>query len=89
MEESKRTMKSKEERIAEINATIKYHKHCIDKLELRKSKINNPVRSRSKGLKRVINESGLSEAALAAALGFDDPDQLKEVIANASKSVEV
>ena len=85
MGESKRTSRSKEERIADIDKSIKYHMDCISKLESKRIAINSSKTRRPKGIKRIISESGLTEDAIATALGFDSPMALKEVIERASK----
>ena len=72
---AERKIRSKDERIAEIDSKIAYHKQCIQVLEQKKDGILNPkTRTRKvKSVNRVIamaKESGLTVEEIAKKLGI-------------------
>lgn len=83
--EKKRVVRSKEERKAEIDKKIAYHKECITALEAKKAAIDSPKtrNGRGKGLKRIMNESKLSDEEMAKALGMP-LEEVKEKIQKAA-----
>lgn len=62
----------------ETAAKIQKHKDAIESLEAKKIAIQNPKprAARKKGLKSMIKESGMSDADIAKALGFDTVEDL-------------
>lgn len=83
----KREVRSKEERKAEIQKKIQYHKDCIKSLEAKIKAIDSPkLQVRAKGMKRIITEAKLSDEETAKALGFANADEMKaKLIAAAEK----
>ena len=83
----KKVIRSKEERKAEVQKKIQYHKDCIATLEAKLDAIDNPKTPvRTKGMKRIIAESKLSDEETAKALGFASADEMKaKLIAAAEK----
>lgn len=83
----KKVIRSKEERKAEVQKKIQYHKDCIATLEAKLYAIDNPKTPvRTKGMKRIIAESKLSDEETAKALGFASADEMKaKLIAAAEK----
>ena len=77
--EKKRVIRSKDERKAEIDKKIQYHKDCIKALEEKKANLDKPTTrgNRAKGIKRMISEAKLSDEETAKALGMS-LDELKE-----------
>ena len=76
---AERKVRSKEERIAELDKKIEHHKQCIAVLEQKKTAILNPkTRTRkSKSINTIIAKAkanGLTSDEIAAKLGisFDD-----------------
>lgn len=83
----KKVIRSKEERKAEVQKKIQYHKDCIATLEAKLYAIDNPKTPvRTKGMKRIIAESKLSDEETTKALGFASADEMKaKLIAAAEK----
>ena len=81
----KRTVRSPEERKAELEKKLQYHKNCIEVLEKKLDAVDNPKKSagRSKGLKRILTENKISDEAVASALGFKNAAEMKEAVLNA------
>lgn len=74
-EKQKFARRSKEERIAEIDAKIAGYKEKIEKLEQRKEAVLNPKprASKASGMKALIakaKEAGLTNEEIAAKLGI-------------------
>lgn len=78
-EQKKRTFRSKEERISEIDKKIEYHKELIKVLETKKAKITNSKRGtgRTKTLKRLISDAKLSDAELIEVMGLGDEEKIR------------
>lgn len=83
----KKVIRSKEERKAELQKKIQYHKDCIATLEMKMHAIDNPKTSaRSKGMKRILTEAKLTDEETAKALGFENADEMKaKLLAAAEK----
>lgn len=61
-----RVVRSKEERKAEIEKKIQFHKDCIETLEQKIHDIDNPKPpTRSKGMRRILTEGTLTALACA------------------------
>ena len=81
----KKVIRSKEERKAEIQKKIQYHKDCIATLEAKLYAIDNPKTPvRNKGLKRVIAEAKLTDEEAAKALGFASVEEMKAKLIDAA-----
>lgn len=78
----KRMIRSQEERKAELEKKIQYHKDCIITLQKKLNAIENPQKSsgRTKGLKRILSENKISDETVAAALGFKSASEMKDRI---------
>lgn len=74
MEENKRTRRTKEEIVAEIDAKITYHKERIISLEEKKERVLNPkTRKKSLTMKKVLDfakAEGMTAEELADKLGI-------------------
>lgn len=83
--EKKRVVRSKEERKAEIDKKIAYHKECIAALEAKKAAIDSPKtrNGRAKGIKRIMTEGKLSDEETAKALGMT-LEEMKEKLEKAA-----
>ena len=83
--EKKRVIRSKDERKAEIDKKIQYHKDCIKALEEKKANLDKPTTrgNRAKGIKRMISEAKLADEETAKALGMS-LDELQEKLAQAA-----
>ena len=81
----KRMVRSQEERKAELEKKIQYHKDCITTLQKKLNAIENPQKSsrRTKGLKRILSENKISDETVAAALGFKNASEMKDRILKA------
>ena len=81
----KRMIRSQEERKAELEKKIQYHKDCITTLQKKLNAIENPQKSsgRTKGLKRILSENKISDETVAAALGFKSASEMKDRILKA------
>ena len=81
----KRMARSQEERKAELERKIQYHKDCIVTLQKKLDAIENPQKSsgRTKGLKRILSENKISDETMAAALGFKNASEMKDSILKA------
>ena len=75
MDENKRTRRSKEELIAEVDKKVSYYKERISKLEEKKERLlNPPVRKKTLTSKKIIDAAkanGLSIEEIAAKLNVD------------------
>lgn len=66
-----RKTRSKEERIAELDAKIKYHMECIEALKTKKERVLNPEKRKSySALFAKAQEAGLTEEQIAEKLGI-------------------
>lgn len=90
-EKKARIVRSKEERKAEIDKKIEYHKECIKTLEARKATIDNGRQggTRTKGLKRLITDAKLTDAELLEVMTLGDEEKIRnrlnEIIEEKSK----
>ncbi len=75
MEKTKRTYRTKEERAADLDAKIEYHKKAIASLEAKKEAIlSSKVRKGRLGMSSVIRlakEKGLTPEEMLKKLGLD------------------
>ena len=78
----KRMVRSQEDRKAELEKKIQYHKECITTLQKKLNAIENPQKSsgRTKGLKRILSENKISDETVAVALGFKSASEMKDRI---------
>lgn len=78
-EKKPRNYRSKEERKAEIEKKIAYHKECIKVLEAKKATIESGRRggSRTKSLKRLITDAKLTDAELLEVMTLGDEAQIR------------
>lgn len=78
-EKKTRNYRSKEERKAEIDKKIAYHKECIKTLEAKKASIDNGRRggSRQKSLKRLIADAKLKDAELIEVMTLGDEAKIR------------
>lgn len=75
----KRVVRSKDERKAELQKKIEYHKECIKSLEAKIKAIDNPKTPvRSKGVRRILAEAKLTDDEAAQALGFSNAEEMKK-----------
>lgn len=82
----KKVIRSKEERKAEVQKKIQYHKDCIATLEAKLHAIDNPKTPvRTKGMKRILTEAKLSDEETAKALGFASAEEMKAKLLEAAK----
>ena len=81
----KRMVRSQEDRKAELEKKIQYHKECITTLQKKLNAIENPQKSsgRTKGLKRILSENKISDETVALALGFKNASEMKDSILKA------
>ena len=81
----KRMIRSQEERKAELEKKIQYHKDCITTLQKKLNAIESPQKSpsRTKGLKRILTENKITDETVAAALGFKSASEMKDRILKA------
>ena len=86
----KRVVRSKDERKAELQKKIEYHKECIKSLEAKIKAIDNPKTPvRSKGVRRILAEAKLTDEEAAQALGFQSAEKMKErLLAAAEKKAK-
>ena len=81
----KKVIRSKEERKAEVQKKIQYHKDCIATLEAKLYAIDNPkTPTRTKGMKRILTETKLSDEEAAKALGFASANEMKAKLLEAA-----
>lgn len=72
---AERKIRSKEERVAELDKKIAYHKQCVTTLEAKKESVLNP-KSRKRGSRSVntiiskAKEAGLTNEQIAEKLGI-------------------
>lgn len=75
MAETKRTHRSKEERLAEIEKKITYHKAAITALEAKRDSILNPPKRKTRvGVGSVLKrakEAGMTPQEMAEKLGIE------------------
>ena len=82
-----RVVRSKEERKAEIEKKIQYHKDCIKTLEQKIYGIDNPkTATRSKGMRRILTEGKLTDDEAAKALGFKDANEMRAKLLAAAEA---
>lgn len=82
----KRVVRSKDERKAELQKKIEYHKACIRNLEAKVKAIDNPrTPVRSKGVRRILAEAKLTDEEAAQALGFQSAEKMKEKLLAAAE----
>lgn len=71
---SERIHRTKDERVAELDQKIAYHKQCIKAIEQKKSAILNPKKKRtSKSLNAILTKAkaaGLTNEEIAEKLGI-------------------
>ena len=90
-EKKARIIRSKEERKAELDKKIEYHKECIKTLEAKKASIESGRRSgaRTKSLKRLITDAKLTDAELLEVMTLGDEEKIRsrlnEIIEEKSK----
>ena len=90
-EKKARIIRSKEERKAELDKKIEYHKECIKTLEAKKATIEKGRQggTRSKSIKRLITDAKLTDAELLEVMSLGDEekirDRLNEIIEEKSK----
>ena len=81
-----RVVRSKEERKAEIEKKIQFHKDCIKTLEQKIHDIDNPkTPTRSKGMRRILTEGKLTDDE-AKALGFKDANEMRAKLLAAAEA---
>lgn len=72
---AERKIRSAEERIAELDSKISFHKNAIEKLEKRKEDIRNPKKRRGRvgvlSIVKAAKESGMTVEEMAEKLGID------------------
>ena len=73
-----RVVRSKEERKAEIEKKIQFHKDCIKTLEQKIHDIDNP--------KRILTEGKLTDDEAAKALGFKDANEMRAKLLAAAEA---
>ncbi|MBR2724189.1 MAG: hypothetical protein IKB72_01965 [Ruminococcus sp.] len=83
-EKKTQVRRSLEERLAEVDKTIAYHKGCIKRLEARKKdmidRANKPARKRQ--FKRLVADGNLTAELLCQKLGIT-PEALEAVLEEA------
>lgn len=90
-EKKTRVIRSKDERKAEIDKKIEYHKECIKALEAKRATIDNGRQggTRTKGLKRLIADAKLTDTELLEVMSLGDEakvrNRLNEIIEKKSK----
>lgn len=90
-EKKARVIRSKEERKAEIDKKIEYHKECIKTLEAKKASIDNGRQggTRTRTIKRLINDAKLTDAELLEVMTLGDEEKIRnrlnEIIEEKSK----
>lgn len=82
----KRVVRSKDERKAELQKKIEYHKECIKSLEAKIKAIDNPKTPvRAKGVRRILAEAKLTDDEAAQALGFSNAEEMKKKLLAAAE----
>ena len=82
-----RVVRSKEERKAEIEKKIQFHKDCIKTLEQKIHDIDNPkTPTRRKGMRRILTEGKLTDDEAAKALGFKDANEMRAKLLAAAEA---
>ena len=78
-EKKTRNMRSKEERTAEIDKKIAYHKECIKTLEAKKASIKKGRRggTRTKSLKRLISDAKLNDDELIKVMALGNEEAIR------------
>ena len=78
-EKKTRNMRTKEERTAEIDKKIAYHKACIEALEAKKASVEKGRRggTRQKGLKRLIIDAKLSDDELMKVMSLGNEEAIR------------
>lgn len=90
-EKKTRVIRSKTERVKELENKIEYHKQCIATLQAKKDSIESGRRAgtRTKGLKRLIADAKLTDAELLEVMTLGDEtkirNKLNEIIEEKSK----
>ena len=90
-EKKARIIRSKEERKAELDKKIEYHKECIKTLEAKKATIEKGRQggTRSKSIKRLITDAKLTDAELLEVMTLGDEEKIRnrlnEIIEEKSK----
>lgn len=77
MSEQKRTRRTTEEIVAELDKKIEYHKNCISQLEIKKENALKPKTRRNRLTLKKITEfaknNGMSLEEIAKKLGYELP----------------
>ena len=78
-EKKTRNMRSKEERTAEIDKKIAYHKACIEALEAKKVSVEKGRRggTRTKSLKRLISDAKLDDGELIKVMALGNEEAIR------------
>lgn len=78
-EKKARNYRSKDERKAEIDKKIAYHKECITTLEAKKAAIDAGRQggTRIKTLKRLISDAKLNDAELLKVMALGDEEKIR------------
>lgn len=78
-EKKTRNYRSKEERKAEIDKKIAYHKECLKALEAKKAAIDSGRRggTRTKSLKRLIADAKLKDSELLEVMVLGDEGKIR------------
>lgn len=90
-EKKTRVIRSKTERLEEIEKRISYHNECIKSLQEKKASIESGRRAgtRTKGLKRLIADAKLTDTELLQIMSLGDEtkvrSRLNEIIEEKSK----
>lgn len=90
-EKKTRVIRSKTERLEEIEKRISYHNECIKSLQEKKASIESGRKggTRTKTIKRLINDAKLTDAELLEIMTLGDEakirNRLNEIIEEKSK----
>lgn len=90
-EKKTRNIRSKSERLEEVEKRISYHKQCIMVLEQKKASIESGRRSgtRTKSIKRLINDAKLNDDEIVEVMALGDVEKIRhrlnEIIKEKSK----
>lgn len=78
-EKKTRNYRSKDERKAEIDKKIAYHKECIKALEAKKVSIDKGRQggTRTKSLKRLISDAKLNDTELLKVMALGDEEKIR------------
>lgn len=87
-EKKTRNYRSKDERKAEIDKKIAYHKECIKALEAKKASIDKGRQggTRTKTLKRLISDAKLNDAELLEVMALGDEEKIRAKLAEIIES---